>query len=131
MQTNVKRPNEVKSFEIMQLTTLVIGIVISALAYERLTEISTPLYILTMQFSILLVMLWIILSITRKKSKIAKWILVIVNLIGIPVYIPHLSTMLNNGVEGWLSVLQLAINLSSLYFLFQPTFIDYLKSKKE
>jgi hypothetical protein len=129
-QINDKRPNEVRNFEKMQLTTLGLGIIVAALGYEKLIELSDPITILMTQFIVLLFLLWIILSITRKKSKIAKWILVGFNIIGIPFYIPQLSFMLNNGIQGWLSVIQLIINFSSLYLLFQPRFTEYLKTKK-
>jgi len=129
-QINNKRPSEVRNFEKMQLITLGLGIIVAALGYEKLILLSDPITILLSQFIVLLFLLWTILSITRKKSKIAKWILVGFNIIGIPFYIPQLSFMLNNGIQGWLSVIQLVINLSSLYLLFQPKFIEYLKSKK-
>jgi hypothetical protein len=71
--------------------------------------------------------MWIILAITRKKSNVGKWVFVVFTAVGIPVYIPQLSVMLHNGIEGLLSVVQLGLNLSSLYLLFQPNFISYLK----
>ena len=129
-QINDKRPNEVKNFEKMQLTTLGLGIIVAALGYEKLIVLSDPITILLSQFILLLLLLWTILYITRKKSRIAKWILVGFNIIGIPFYIPQLSFMLNNGIQGWLSVIQLVINFSSLYLLFQPKFIEYLKTQK-
>jgi hypothetical protein len=69
-------------------------------------------------------------KVKEKENNVSKNSKIGFNIIGIPFYIPQLSFMLNNGIQGWLSVIQLIINFSSLYLLFQPRFTEYLKTKK-
>ena len=130
MKSKDDRPNIVKYFEIMNLTVLFIGVIIAAISYKQTLEIANPLFIGFMQFFVWIIMLWIILAITRKRSGVAKWIFIITFVVGIPLYIPHLSNMLSSGIEGFLSISQLALQSISIYLLFQPEFTEYLKSEE-
>jgi len=82
------------------------------------------------QFFVFGVMLLLILLISRKRSKIAKWILVVFFGLGIVFYIPQLANLFNLGFAGVLSSLQLIAQCVGLYFLFTQESRDWLRVVK-
>ena len=129
IETSTQRPKEVEYFEILQFTVLFIGVVLSAMMYTSSIQLASPFYVLFLQFVTLLFLLWLIVMISRKRSNKAKWAYVILFAVGLPFSIPQLSNMLDNGIQGYISIFQLALTCISIYFLFTPNFKEYLTTK--
>lgn len=81
-------------------------------------DYGAALVIASFQVLILIIILAIVLMITRKNSKIAKWVWLLFFVAGLIVYIPTLGNMLESGFIGILSAAQLLIQCLGTYFLF-------------
>ena len=110
---NGEKPNHIKYFERAWLISLAIGVVISALSSQGM-GITAAL----MQTIVFVILLINILLISRKRSNIAKWVLIVMFVLGLPMYVPLLSILLSAGFVGVLSLLQLTVQLVGFYFLF-------------
>ena len=110
---NGEKPNHIKYFERAWLISLAIGVVISALSSQGM-GITAAL----MQTIVFVILLINILLISRKRSNIAKWVLIVMFFLGLPMYVPLLSILLSAGFVGVLSLLQLTVQLVGVYFLF-------------
>ena len=110
---NGEKPNHIKYFERAWLISLAIGVVISALSSQGM-GITAAL----MQTIVFVILLINILLISRKRSNIAKWVLIVMFFLGLPMYVPLLSILLSAGFVGVLSLLQLTVQLVGFYFLF-------------
>ena len=109
-------PNLLK-FERFTLASLVIGIIVSASQMKNFNETET-LFAAIFGVLILLFVMGLVLLISRKKSKIAKWLWAILFTVGLVIYIPELGKMLSDGVSGVLSAMQLVLQCIGMYFLF-------------
>lgn len=109
-------PNLLK-FERFTLASLVIGIIISALQMKNFNE-SETLIVAIFGVLILLLIMGLVLLISRKKSKVAKWLWAIIFTAGLVIYIPELGKMLSDGASGILSAIQLVLQCIGMYFLF-------------
>jgi hypothetical protein len=106
-------------FEKFMLSSLVVGLVMAALQSKSLTtDFATAIGIAIFQVVILLVILGLVLLISRKNSKIAKFIWLVLYVAGLPIYIPVLGTLLSGSAIGILSVIQLILQCIAMYYLF-------------
>ena len=110
---NGEKPNHIKYFERAMLISLAPGVVILALSSQGM-GITAVLF----QTIVLVILLINILLISRKRSNIAKWVLIVIFFLGLPMYVPLLSILLSAGFVGVLSLLQLTVQLVGFYFLF-------------
>ena len=106
-------------FERCMFISLAIGIIVAALGMKAMTsDFGTAMIIASFQVVILIIILAVVLFITRKNSKTAKWIWLLFFIVGLVAYIPTLGTMLENGIIGIISAIQLLIQCLGTYFLF-------------
>ena len=111
--------NHLIKFERCIFASLAIGIIVAALGMKSMTsDFGTAVVIASFQVLILIFILVIVLLITRKNSKIAKWVWLLLFIAGLVMYIPALGNMLENGLIGILSAAQLLIQCLGTYFLF-------------
>ena len=111
--------NHLIKFERCIFASLAIGIIVAALGMKSMTsDFGTALVIAAFQVLILIFVLAIVLFITRKNSKTAKWIWVIFFMAGLVMSIPILGNMLDSGFIGVLSAAQVLIQCLGTYFLF-------------
>jgi hypothetical protein len=111
--------NHLIKFERCIFASLAIGIIVAALGMKSMTsDFGTAIAIAAFQVLILVIVLAIVLLITRKNSKIAKWVWLLFFLVGLVMYIPTLGSMFENGFIGILSAAQLLIQCLGTYFLF-------------
>lgn len=111
--------NHLIKFERCIFASLALGIIVAALGMKSMTsDFGSAMAIAAFQVLILVFLLVIVMLITRKKSKIAKWVWLLFFIAGLVMYIPILGNMLVNGFTGILSVAQLLIQCLGTYFLF-------------
>ena len=130
-------PNHIKYFEWTWLGSLALGIIVAALTYSTITpaggdgvELPRPdLFVLFVQFFTIVSLLLLILLISRKRSKVAKWILAIGFGIGLVFYIPQLASFFEIGFAGVLSSIQVLAQCVGLYFLFTEESRNWFKQK--
>jgi len=122
-------PKHIKYFEWTWLGSLAIGIIVSSLSYSATVAPGMEIFAGFIQFFVLGVTLLLVLLTSRKRSKIAKWILVVLFGLGIVVYIPQLAVLFNLGLEyqivGVLSSLQVLAQCVGVYFLFTQESRDW------
>jgi hypothetical protein len=115
----MKMPPDIINFEKFWLFSIFIGVIQSALSWNTTESLAGgSVTILFFQFFILATLLSLVFMTSRRKNKICKFILVIIFLIGIPVYIPFLSELLRGGIEGILALVQFFFQGYGLYLLF-------------
>ena len=120
--TFVPNVKHISIFEKLALGSLLIGVVISALQYKQVGALfPNPFLFGFFQLCLFGFLLWIILLISRKRSKVAKWIWVIGSGLGVALYIPQLANMFDEGgYVGILSICQTAMQAVGIYLLFTP-----------
>ena len=120
-------PKHIKYFGWTWLGSLSLGIIVAALSYSEIVGAGMEIFSGFIQFVTLGVMLLLILLTSRKRNKIAKWILVILFGLGIVFYIPQLTNLFNIGFEGVLSSLQVLAQCVGIYFLFTQESRDWFR----
>ena len=83
----MRRPAEVKWFERIIAATLVLGIVQSWLAWPQLVAMRGPAFLLTSQLLTFAVMIGLTLCVSRGRSSIAKWIMLGLFVVGLPIVV--------------------------------------------
>lgn len=108
-------PSSIKYFEWVFLGSLIIGSTVSILAYSTRAGISgndALLYALTG------IDLFLVILVSRRRSNIARWILVAMVVMGTPFYFSNLVIYLTMGLIGVMSSIQLVAQYGSICLLF-------------
>jgi uncharacterized membrane protein YeiB len=122
------RPRSIMLFETLSLAAVALGALIVALTWNALmasvyarirgSGIEPAVMIMTVLYVGLLVLL--ILLTARRASSVAKWLFTAIILAELMFTIPGLPSMLRGGLLGWAQIVQLALQLVALWFLFVP-----------
>jgi hypothetical protein len=131
-------PRCVRRFEYLMYLTLAIGLVVASLQYDSVHskavdafgQENAGTFILFVQTAVFISMLTIALLITRKRSRIAKWIYVVMFILGIPMYVPQLLKMFSNGPSGYFSSAQTIVQCYMIYLLFTKDFKKWMDRNK-
>ena len=113
------RPRAVALFEIFSFLALALGVLQSFLAWPSLTRISSPEFVALTQGLVFATMVALTLWISRGRSKIGLWILVVLFVIGLPVVWSVMQSGMLFGSE-FISLLQTILQLAGLVLLFTP-----------
>ncbi len=108
-------PSSIKYFEWVFLGSLIIGSTVSILTYSTRAGISgndALLYALTG------IDLFLVILVSRRRSNIARWILVAMVVMGTPFYFSNLVIYLTMGLIGVMSSIQLVAQYGSICLLF-------------
>jgi hypothetical protein len=127
--TGAHMPRSISVFEGLMLGSLLIGTVISAMTYNEAVSQAAAVVVTIIEIFVLLLMLFLVLLVSRKRSNVAKWVLIIVWLLGLVVYIPAAAHFLTTGIVGFLFVAQPTMQAVALYMLFTPDSKQWLQSK--
>lgn len=120
MNEKLDMPKHIGLFEKLSLGSLLIGVVVATATYKQMSLVADPFFIALIQIIVLGSTLLLILLISRKRSKVAKWILVMLWALGLVRYIPQLANFLDQGYVGILSICQLVMQAVGIYLLFTP-----------
>jgi hypothetical protein len=122
------RPRSITLFESLSLAAVALGALILALTWNALmasvyarirgSGIEPAVMIMTILYVGLLVLL--ILLTSRRASVVAKWLFAAIIVAEAVFTVPGLPAMLRGGLVGWLQIVQLALQLVALWFLFVP-----------
>ena len=123
-------PKHIQYFEWIWLGSLAIGIVIAALSYSATVPPGMEIFAGFIQLFVFGIMLLLILLISRKRNKFAKWVLVLLFSLGIVIYIPQLAMLFDLGFVGVLSSLQVLAQCVGIYFLFTQESRDWFRVEK-
>ncbi len=126
------RPQSIGNFDKLYLGSMAIGIVNVLIGWEAsVAELDAAgmglgllLFGLAIGYGITL-LLWYLIS--REASNIAKWILVVLTVIGVAMMPFSLFEL--PALELILAMITTGMQLVAIYFLFQPDAKDYLENK--
>ena len=114
------RPQPILWFERAYLLNVALGAA-SVLAYwgdlRRVAQAGL-LAATAVLFLVLLAILTLLVS--RRRSRVARWIIVILTLAGVAISIPALPMSMRAGPRGWLGVAQLLLQIAAVACLFTP-----------
>ena len=108
-------PSSIKCFEWVFLGSLIIGFTASILAYSTRAGISGNDVLL---YALTVIDLFLVVLVSRRRSNIARWILVAMVVMGTPFYFSNLVVYLTTGLIGVMSSIQLVAQYGSVCLLF-------------
>ena len=121
------RPNSIVNFERIVIVSIVLGIINSWMTSEKMRALMagkpqmSQSTTLTIQIIMILIYLVLIYFISRKGSPVAKWIYVVLCVLGLIAGVFALPLMAQLGtVSLVVAIVQYALSIASLWMLFRP-----------
>lgn len=121
------RPNSIVNFERIVIVSIVLGIINSWMTSEKMRTLMagkpqmSQSTTLTIQVIMILIYLVLIYFISRKGSPVAKWIYVVLCVLGLVAGVFALPLMAQLGtVSLVVAIVQYALSIASLWMLFRP-----------
>lgn len=126
----MEMPKSIKLFEQLFLGSLVLGVIQSALMTSTLGLNGISAYgVASFQVIILLIVGSLVLLTSRKKSVVCKWINVVFFILGMVAYIPSLAMLIEQGIMGIISSVQVLMQAYAIYLLFNSDSKAWFASK--
>lgn len=123
------RPKSIAVFEILSLGTVALGILQTYLNWDQLTKLAGVGFTLIVGGFTCAIMIVLILSVSRGRSRVVKWILIALFVLGLPGYFAMLSRDLFSSAE-FVSCLQGIGQIVALGMLFAPSARVWLNHSK-
>ena len=113
------RPTTIVAFEALYFVTLAIGVLQAYLSWDQLQAMASPFFIVTIQIVTVGLLILLTLLVSRRRSRFAKWVLVVLFVIGLPM---TLRIFVSGQLAGspLLTVSQSFLQLIGLVLLFTP-----------
>ena len=124
------RPQPIVYFERAYLLSLAIAVVSIAVYWGELRQVAPPLPLALASALLLGVVATLALFVSRRRSEICKWILVVLTVAGIAFSLPSLPASLAAGPRGWLGVAQMLLQAAAIGFLFTPPARNWLRQPR-
>ena len=131
-------PKHIKYFERIMLGTLALTLVLTAITGSEFFAIETgaaesvalrgTMFVGVVSFVFALVLALVFLT-SRKRSRIAKWALVVMFAFGVSSYFQEFPTSFDSWFAGIFSTIQVLAQFVALYLLFTKESRDWLKQK--
>ncbi|MDB5682386.1 MAG: hypothetical protein JWM75_84 [Sphingomonas bacterium] len=112
------RPRQILYFERAYLLSLAIAVVSLFLYWDALQAVASPILLVGASVVLMGVMVTLVLLTSRRRSAVAKWLLVVLTTIGIVMALPSVGGSLSAGIGGWLSIGQTLLQLAAMILLF-------------
>lgn len=122
------RPRSVAVFEALYLLTILISFVQAALGWRQATAIASPALVVTVQVITIVILLTLVLLISRRRQNWARWVLVVLFVIGLPA----LARIVMSGqLPGslWITIVQTVLQLVALAMLFTPPAQEWFRKR--
>ncbi len=127
----MEMPKSIKLFEQLFLGSLALGVIQGALMSSEMGLSGGAAYgVAGFQVLILIIVGALVLLTSRKKSVICKWVNTVFFVLGMAAFIPNLAMLLEQGVMGVISAVQLLIQAYAIYLLFNADSEAWFASKK-
>ena len=121
-------PSNVARFEQLMYLTIGIGIINSALQFQsfsRQAGAAFTLFVQAVVFAFAVLLIWLI---ARRRANWARWVLLVMFLIGVVPFIPILSkTLQTSPLSGVLSIVQFLAQGIALYLVFTGNAVAWFK----
>jgi glucan phosphoethanolaminetransferase (alkaline phosphatase superfamily) len=122
------RPGAIILFEILYLLALLLGVAQDVIGWRELTEAAPTHYTLLIQTFALAITIFLILGVSRRRSKIAKWLLVLMFVGGLGGMYFSLKSGMFFGSKI-IAAVQIILQLGALAMLFTPASRSWLGGK--
>lgn len=124
------RPKSILFFEILFLSTLAIGVLQSWLAWEELLQSASIGFVLFIQVGTFLLLSGLVLLTSRRRSKIAMWIVILMTLLGLPLLFEIFSSGMLLG-SVWITLVRTFGQLIAITLLFLPSSRKWLANEED
>lgn len=113
------RPRSVAIFEALYLLTILISVVQSSLGWHQVTAIASPALVIAVQVITMAILLALVLLVSRRRQNWARWVLVVLFVIGLPALA---KIVMSGQLPGslWITIVQTVLQLVALFMLFTP-----------
>lgn len=122
----MQRPVEIVWFERLFFGTLAFGLIQSWLDWPELTKLASPNFVLVTQVFGIGIDVGFALLISRRRSNIAKWISIVLFLVGLPSVVKEVMEG-QLTVSASISMIQILGLLIAYALLFTPASVRWLK----
>lgn len=114
-------PADIVSFERRMMASLVAGLLVGALVSSDLVkEFENPYLGIGLIFALLGAAFLLTLFISRRRSNVARWLLVIATAISVVPWITHIDMLFSLPAVGNISIVPFLLVVAALYKLFRP-----------
>ena len=129
-------PSNVAWFEQLMYGSLVVGVVLSVLTWTQNVAQARPFggasFVLLVQVSVLAFMILFIWLTARRRKNWARWLLLIVFVLGFPLFFPALVKMLRfDPVVGTLNLTQVLAQAVALFVVFSGDARDWFQQSHQ
>ncbi|SNS47218.1 hypothetical protein SAMN06295912_10769 [Sphingomonas laterariae] len=119
------RPQSIILFERLVLATIALGVLASAINWQRTLAMIQQFgfgatFIVVVQACSVALMLLLLYFVSRRGSEVAKWIYVVLVVIGGVNTLATFNTLLAMGGSGMIAPIQLVLQLIAIWLLFRP-----------
>ena len=114
------RPQPILYFERAYLLSIALGVVSIAVYWRELLQVAPPVPLVVVSALMLGIVTTLALFVSRRRSEICKWILVLLTAAGLAFSLPSLPVSLAAGPRGWLGIVQMLLQIVAIAFLFTP-----------
>ena len=121
------RPAGIVWFEWLNIATLVLGVFNSWLAWPHLVAMRGSIFLVTTQLLTFAIFLGLILFVSRRRSNVAKWIMIALFVLGLPLWFQHMSSGPALG-SVIISLIQIAAQVVAYALLFTDSSRRWFKS---
>jgi len=119
------RPQTIVNFERIIFATLFLGLIQSYLGWSQATQMASVGFILTVQVFTFCLIIGLTLLVSRRRSKVAMWVSIVLFACGIPLLLRIISQGILLG-SGWITVLQSVGQVVAYGLLFSPSARSWL-----
>jgi len=127
----MEMPKSIKLFEQLFMGSLALGVIQSALLSNTLGLSGGAAYsVAGIQVLTMVIVGSIVLLTSRKKSVICKWLNTVVFVFGMIAFIPSLAMLIEQGIMGVISAVQVLLQAYAIYLLFNADSKAWFASKK-
>jgi uncharacterized membrane protein len=124
------RPKEIVWFERGIIASLFLGAINSWLAWPELVALGGMAFLITIQIFTFAIMIGLTLFVSRRRSNVAKWILVALFVIGTPMWLKNALAGLQPG-SPLILFAQFAVQVVAYILLFTAASRSWLKGQTE
>jgi hypothetical protein len=125
-------PSNVARFELLMYSSLGIGVIVSALQWSQDLALAGPLasagFLLFVQAFVITFMVLFIWLVARRHKNWARWLFLIIGILGIPFYFRVLGQTLRfSPVAGTLMLVQMLLQVIAVFLIFTGNARDWFK----
>lgn len=119
------RPQSIVNFERIYILSIILSIVAAFVGWDTMmanpaVQRFGPNFVWITEAVSLIIMLLLLYFIARRASVVAKWIFVILFLLGLIGFLMQLGTLFQTGILGIIQIVQIVLQAIAVYLLFRP-----------